>query len=170
MGQTSAFHQAKQDGNLSDAQILDYADDLVDLFLTFVRREDISGDVLDVKRLPAKKMTLISAFRLAIATEPNPQVRQGLVAAGLLLAHFQENIGERMSLHPVGYEGMLPAAEVEALMSQNRRYIEKFDAAFALIAQDLDHIQAMFDRSLEIAASRRADYHPHAAAMASKHH
>lgn len=84
----------------SDTEILAKAHDIVQIFLTFLRLERPGNDILDARCLPASKSSLISAFRLVIATEARCDVREALLSAGHVLAQFQNRVGTRISVTP----------------------------------------------------------------------
>ena len=84
----------------SDAQLLQAAHHLVDVYLMYLREHETGSDLYDTRELPASKGSLINAFRVVIATESRSGVRALLVKAGMTLAHFQDNIGQRMSFAP----------------------------------------------------------------------
>ncbi|OJU84926.1 hypothetical protein JQ506_25550 (plasmid) [Shinella sp. PSBB067] len=84
----------------SDTDVLAKAHYLVDTFLAFLRLERPQNDILDTDCLPASKPSLISAFRLVIATEPRGEVREALSCAGHVLAQFQNRVGPRICVTP----------------------------------------------------------------------
>ena len=84
----------------SDAQLLQAAHHLVDVYLMYLREHETGSDLYDTCELPASKGSLINAFRVVIATESRSGVRALLVKAGMTLAQFQDNIGPRMSFAP----------------------------------------------------------------------
>ncbi|PWE53614.1 hypothetical protein DEM27_24825 [Metarhizobium album] len=91
---------------MSDADVLEAAGDLVDAFLATVRDQAPGSDILDTDLLPNTKARIENGIRLAIVTEPREQVRRRLVAAGQVLAQFQDDVGSRISLRPaVGDSG-----------------------------------------------------------------
>ncbi len=94
-GSTSA-----NEAEWSDTDILAKAHDIVETFLTFLRLERPKSDILDAGCLPASKASIISAFRLVVATEPRDEVRETLLSAGHVLAQFQDGIGPRISVTP----------------------------------------------------------------------
>jgi len=84
----------------SDTEILATAHELVQTFLTLLRLERPRNDILDARCLPASKSSLISAFRLVIATEARGDVREALSSAGHILAQFQDRVGTRIPVTP----------------------------------------------------------------------
>lgn len=87
---------------LSDAEVLVAAADLVHDFMELAADLSIGEDVLDVSVLPVSRKTLENAFRLEIATSATPGRRRHLIQVGTLLAHFQPDVGHRVSLSPAG--------------------------------------------------------------------
>ncbi|TDK35054.1 hypothetical protein E2F50_12350 [Rhizobium deserti] len=85
----------------SDAQILEAAHRLVELYLVYLREHETGNDIFDTRELPTSKDALVNAFRVVIATENRPNVRALLVKAGMTLAQFQDNIGEPLPVRPV---------------------------------------------------------------------
>lgn len=101
---TAYFHKTSKTEQLSNAEVLALAHELVGLFLEFLRCEDLGSDILDVRALPAGKSSLKNAFRLVIATEPREESRRRLMDAGCKLAQFQEHVGSRIRISPSGTE------------------------------------------------------------------
>lgn len=99
---TAYFHKTSQTEQLSNAEVLALAHELVGLFLEFLRCEELGSDILDVRALPAGKSSLKNAFRLVIATEPREENRRQLMEAGCKLAQFQEHVGRRIRISPSG--------------------------------------------------------------------
>jgi len=161
MIRTSETNNAKtRSRSLSDAEVLDKAEVLVEKFLMFLRANAVGRDVFDTNALPASKTTLINAFRLVIATEPRWTYREQLLKAGMTLAHFQEDVGPRMSLLPSDQNSVVSDRELEELMDAHRDYIRKFDAAFAKMEFDKLTLMTAFKRSLSIAERREQNFHP----------
>lgn len=144
----------------SDAEVLDKAEALVEKFLVFLRANAIGRDAFDTNALPVAKTTLINAFRLVIATEPRQNYRAQLLKAGMTLAHFQDDVGPRMSLLPVSSSDVASDVEIEELMESHRDYILKFDATFAKVEFNKLALMETFKRSLDIAERREQRFHP----------
>lgn len=88
-------------GSLSDVDVLEAANDLVEDFLDLAAHLCVGQDFLDIGALPTSKRTLENAFRLEIATSMHCAHRRRLIQAGTLLAQFQPGVGRRISLSPV---------------------------------------------------------------------
>ncbi|WP_439632282.1 hypothetical protein [Shinella sp.] len=75
---TRAFRQPSAlNTEWSDTNVLANAHDLIEIFLTFPERP--RNNILDARCLPARKSSLMSAFGLAIVTEPRgEEVRDAL--------------------------------------------------------------------------------------------
>ncbi len=131
---------------MSDADVLEAAGDLVDAFLTTIRDQVPGGYILDTDLLPNSKTRTENGFRLAIVTEPRQHVRRRLVAAGKVLAQFQDDVGSRISLKPAidgsghGLFGGLSSRHLERLLAST----------------EMDHIRlsAMFEHADEVATRR----------------
>ncbi len=142
------------DALLSDAEILDQAELLVDDFLAFMRREEIWNDILDVNTLPTSKTTLVNAFRLVIATELRPDYRRQLARAGLMLARFHRDIGPRMSLIPVCPNDTPWHTTPDMTVEEQQAYLDRFDSAYALVTSDLKRLGGLFEASIDLATRR----------------
>lgn len=145
---------------LSDAEVLDRAEALVEKFLIFLRSNAVGRDVFDTNALPVAKTTLINAFLLVIATEPRRNYREQLLRAGMTLAHFQDDVGPPMSLMPSTADDVVSDVELEELMESHRDYILKFDLTFAKVEFDKLTLMETFQRSLSIAERREQSFHP----------
>jgi len=141
----------------SDADVLSEARDLVDQFLLYLKYADIVLDIIDLDDLPFRKPLLINAVRLLIATEPSAISRQQLRKVGLILASFQENIGERMSMRPLPVENRVSEGEVQAMMTKHRQLIMRFDRAFAAMATERLRLDELFQLSIKIAERRESN-------------
>jgi hypothetical protein len=144
---------------ISEAAMLDRAEDIVDDFLLLLRRESAWNDIFDVKVLSVPKATLVSAFMRVIEAESRPEYRRTLAKAGIMLSRFQEGIGARMSLLPVTIDESAAEPEAEETMSRHREYIERFDRAYAMIEPDAHQLAALFERSMAIALRREREFH-----------
>ncbi|WP_438750233.1 hypothetical protein [Pararhizobium sp. O133] len=153
MAQAHPF-DTSSNASLSDAEVLDQAEVLVDEFLAFIRREEIWNDILDVNTLPVSKSTLVNAFRLVIATESRPAYRRQLAKAGLMLARFHRDVGPRMSLIPVRPDETSCHAKPEMNVKEQQAYLDRFDAAYSLVGPDLKRLGGMFEASMQMAAKR----------------
>jgi hypothetical protein len=83
----------------NDAETLEAAHRLVDLYLIHLREHDTGGNLFfEAHDLPDTKDAIIGAFRVVIATESRHDVRIMMMKAGMTLAQFQENAvaGHRM--------------------------------------------------------------------------
>lgn len=131
---------------MSDADVLEAAGDLVEALLTTIRDQIPGSDILDTDLLPNSKARIENGFRLAIITEPREHVRRRLVAAGKVLAQFQDNVGSRISLKPSvdgGGQGLFGAL--------SSRHLERLVASM-----EMDHIRlsAMLEHADEVASRR----------------
>lgn len=131
---------------MSDADVLEAAGDLVDAFLMTIRDQVPGNDILDTDLLPNSKTRIENGFRLAIVTEPREHVRRRLVAAGKVLAQFQDDVGSRISLKPAinggghGLFGALPSRHLERLL--------------ASMEMDSIRLRAIFENADEVATRR----------------
>lgn len=130
----------------TDAQLLQAAHHLVDVYLVYLREHETGSDLFDTSELPASKGSLINAFRVVIATENRSGVRALLVKAGMTLAQFQENIGPRMSVRP---------ADVKQKPGDWRRpepsQLRRFDHALMRHGEDRTKLVRMFRHAADIA-------------------
>lgn len=134
----------------SDAQLLDAAHRLVDVYLVYLREHETGSDVFDTRELPASKEALLNAFRVVIATESRPGVRKLLVKAGMTLAQFQDDIGPRMSLQPVQtrakfYDGHRPPQPVQ---------VRRFDEALTRLGEERIRLSRIFQHASDIAENK----------------
>lgn len=127
-------------GAMSDAQVLEAAGDLVDAFLSLMRDLYPGHDILDADLLPSSKALIENGVRLAIVTEPRAEIRRQLVAAGKVLAQFQEGVGSRIVLTtaqaaPKMRGGVLPSQHIDrflaAMEADCQRLSDLFEAADA---------------------------------------
>lgn len=153
MAQAHPF-RSSGDALLSDAEILDQAEFLVDDFLAFIRREEIWNDILDVDTLPASKTTLVNAFRLVIATELRQDYRRQLAKAGLMLARFHRDVGPRISLVPVRPDDASPCAAPDMSVEEQQAYLDRFDRAYSLMDSDMKRLGGLFEASIDLATKR----------------
>ncbi|WP_439632201.1 hypothetical protein [Shinella sp.] len=129
----------------SDTEILAKAHDLVETFLTFLRLERPKNDILDARCLPASKSSLISAFRLVIATEPRGDVRRALSSAGHTLAQFQDRVGMRISVSPAC------AANVDPTHTTAANLLEE---VLRQVDEDTRRLRDLLGKASSIAESR----------------
>lgn len=129
----------------TDAQLLQAAHHLVDVYLVYLREHETGSDLFDTCELPASKGSLINAFRVVIATESRSGVRALLVRAGMTLAQFQENIGPRMSVTPAKTKP--DGRQWRPDPSQIRR----FDQALLRHGEDRTRLVRMFRHATDIA-------------------
>ncbi len=134
----------------TDAQLLQAAHHLVDVYLMYLREHATGSDLFDTCELPASKGSLINAFRVVIATESRPGVRALLVKAGVTLAQFQENIGPRMSVTPVDVK-QRPS---DGRWQPNQNQIRRFDHALMRLGEDRTRLAQMFRQAVDIAEDR----------------
>ncbi|AYD05205.1 hypothetical protein NCHU2750_58370 (plasmid) [Neorhizobium sp. NCHU2750] len=143
---TSKARLYRENEFMSDADLLEAAGGLVDAFLTTIRDQAPGSDILDTGLLPNSKTRIENGFRLSIVTEPRLNVRRRLVAAGKVLAQFQDDVGSRISLKPAidgGGDGLFGA--------MSSRHLERL-----LALMEIDHIRlsAMFEHADEVANRR----------------
>ncbi len=131
----------------TDAQLLQAAHHLVDVYLVYLREHETGSDLFDTSELPASKGSLINAFRVVIATENRSGVRALLVKAGMTLAQFQENIGPRMSVRPADVKQKPGDWHRRPEPSQLRR----FDHALMRHGEDRTKLVRMFRHAADIA-------------------
>jgi hypothetical protein len=137
----------------TDAQLLQAAHHLVDLFLIHMREHDMGTDLFDTEELPASKEALINAFRVVIATESRTGVRALLVKAGMTLAQFQDNIGARMSVKPItGSFGS--NARSDRLRKPAASDLRRFDHALMRLGEDRTRLVQVFQQATEIAEDK----------------
>lgn len=122
---------------MTDAEILEAAADLVDDFMPLAEELQVGLDILDEGTLPASRQSFESGFRLAIATTMQPSRRGRLVAAGMLLAQFQPNVGRRISLSPAPCAGAIEEGQtlfgacVHELMNRAEHDRARLEGLFA---------------------------------------
>ncbi len=131
----------------SDAQLLQAAHHLVDVYLMYLREHETGSDLYDTSELPASKGSLINAFRVVIATESRSGVRALLVKAGMTLAQFQDNIGQRMSFSPAK-----PAQKPsDGRWRPDPGQIRKLDRALMRHGEDRTRLVRIFGLAADIA-------------------
>ncbi|AYC99726.1 hypothetical protein [Neorhizobium sp. NCHU2750] len=139
----------------TDAQLLQAAHHLVDLFLIHIREHEMGGDLFDTEELPVGKEALINAFRVVIATESRPGVRALLVKAGMRLAQFQDNVGPRISVRPAIHGFRAQAGQTQAGNAGSRRpaasELRRFDKALMQLGKDQNRLVHIFRHASEIA-------------------
>jgi len=145
---TSYEYPVRNAAHLSDSEILAEAHELVEVFLEFVRTEQINNDILDIRMLPVSKASIENAFRLVIATEPRTHTRRRLATAGLMLARFQANVGIRMSITPAPQPG---GHQTNARTDSG---YDRFDEALMNMARDTGKLQKIFANAEAIAERR----------------
>lgn len=141
----------------TDAQLLQAAHHLVDIFLVYLREHDTGSDLFDTEELPAAKEGLINAFRVVIATESRPGVRALLIKAGMALAQFQENIGPRMSVRSV--ERQNTGATHNRYRREAPRHpgdgaLRRFDRALMRLGEDRTRLVQVFRQAADIAEDK----------------
>ena len=88
-------------GSQTDAEVLEGAHRLVELYLAYLREHETGIAIFDTRELPSSKEGIVTAFRVVIATENRAEIRASLVKAGMTLAHFHDNIGEPLTVMPL---------------------------------------------------------------------
>jgi hypothetical protein len=131
----------------TDAQLLQTAHRLVDIYLVYLREHETGSDLFDTRELPVSKGSLINAFRVVIATESRSGVRALLVKAGMTLAQFQENIGPRMSFKPASSNDKARDGRWRPDPGQIRR----FDHALMRHGEERTRLVRMFRHAADIA-------------------
>lgn len=139
----------------TDAQLLQAAHHLVDIFLIHLREHEMGGDLFDTEELPADKEALINAFRVVIATESRAGVRSLLVKAGMRLAQFQDNVGPRISVRPAVRSFGPDKDQTQADTTGSRRSaahdLYRFDKALKRLGKDQNRLVQIFRNASEIA-------------------
>lgn len=128
-----------EDDFMSDADVLEAAGELVEAFLSAIRDQVPRHDILDTDLLPSSKDSMVNGFRLVIVTESRENVRRRLVAAGKVLAQFQDDVGARIVLRPASENskqataGSAAALHIEQLLisleMDQKRLAELFEDA-----------------------------------------
>jgi hypothetical protein len=113
----------------SAADRLAAANELVNAYLYFVKDADIGNDFVDEIELPYAKPILIDAFRHAIAAETQSDIRTLLIKAGMTLAQYHNNLGERIRVRPVTRSG-------RAQLSRNRGWEKRFEKMLIAAADE----------------------------------
>lgn len=132
----------------TDAQLLQAAHHLVDIFLLYMRQHEMGSDLYDTDELPASKEALVNAFRVVIATENRPGVRALLVKAGMSLAQFQDDVGARMSLRPVAVSSNVHDNGTGRPANGD---IRRFDRVLMRHGEDRNRLSQIFRTAVEIA-------------------
>jgi hypothetical protein len=151
-GTTFSTDRASQ---LTDAEVLLEARNLVEQYVDYLHDNPIGNDIVDVSDLPCPRDTLVTCFRLMIATEYRQEVREHLMSAGLTLSQFQEDIGERMSLEPIEPENAATLEQLRALTLRYRHYLEKFDVAYRAIAPERARLEALYRHAMAMACAKQ---------------
>jgi hypothetical protein len=135
----------------SDAQILEAAHRLVELYLVYLREHETGNDIFDTRELPTSKEDLVNAFRVVIATENRPNVRALLVKAGMTLAQFQDNIGEPLPVRPVAdLNGRRQSANGRIETAR----VRKFDRVLIRLGEERVRLGDIFQSALRIAEKK----------------
>jgi hypothetical protein len=135
----------------TDAEILEAAHRLVELYLVYLREHDTGNDLFDTRDLPASKAFLVNAFGVVIATENRPGMRAHLVESGLTLAQFQDNIGEPVKVTPIPQiNGRRGFRNSRVNIAQMR----KFDRALLRVGEERVRLGNMFQNALRIAEKK----------------
>lgn len=145
----------------TDAQLLQAAHRLVEIYLMHLRQNQTGSDVHDTRELPASKDALVNAFRIVIATEARPNVRSLLLRAGLTLAQFQDDVGMPLTIRPAAK----PAHEQDADQRATARpsdsasscdtgKIRQFDRALLRLSEDRTRLGDVFQEAVRIAEKR----------------
>jgi hypothetical protein len=134
----------------NDAEVLQAAHQLVELYLLFLREQGPGHDLFDTRELPASKEALVNAFRVVIATEHRPNVRALLVKAGMTLAQFQENIGDPLTLKPLPATSRRQAASGRIDIAR----IRKFDRALLRLGEERVRLSHVFQNAARIAEGK----------------
>lgn len=143
----------------TDAELLHRAKSIVDDFVEYLANQPIGMDVVDASELPHSRKMLVNAFRLLIATELRPKIRERLRTVGATLAQFQDDIGQRMCLRPAEDGGGVPSdAELERLIKEHRHQLAKFDRAFKAVDPERNRLDALFRKSMHIAERRQWEH------------
>ena len=87
------------------ADELQRAQDFVEVFLQFVKENDVGNDLIDEIELPLPRRFLERAFCIVIAAERQPDVRTLLMKAGISLAQYRSGLGHRLRLRPCLLDG-----------------------------------------------------------------
>lgn len=135
-------------GSLSDADVLEAANELVEDFLELAAHLSVGPDFLDICTLPTCKQTLENAFRLEIATSMRRAHRRRLIQAGTLLAQFQPDVGRRISLSPV--------AKPSGQRSEDVMFVTKVEKILAQAQADRERLSELFEYADSVARRRYA--------------
>ncbi len=138
----------------SDVEVLAAAYDIVSIMREFLNGESPGQDIVDEAELPYPRETIVSAFRLAIATEPRRDIRQELLIIGCVLAQYQQDVGARISITPA-----------KDVTKQNEHEAERFtnlNRLFTQVSRDGGVLRTLFARASQIAEGKfeRTRFHP----------
>lgn len=133
---------------LSDAEVLEAANDLVEDFLELATHLCVGQDFLDISALLTSKQTLENAFRLEIATSMQSARRRRLIQAGTLLAEFQPDVGRRISLSP--------AASPPGQRSEDVMFVTKVEKILTQAQADRQRLSDLFEYADSVARRRYA--------------
>ncbi|OCJ08013.1 hypothetical protein A6U87_12220 [Rhizobium sp. AC44/96] len=138
---TSVYYQPDFDYR-ADAEVLNTAHQLVDLYLCFVKDSDVGGDLVDEIELPLEKATFVEAFRLLIAAELRADVRSLLIRAGMTLAQYHRGLGSRIRMRALTPQGRPSFSRLHG--SGARRRLEK---TLVASAEERIRLEQVFERA-----------------------
>lgn len=110
----------------NDAETLEAAHRLVEIYLIYLREHETAGGMIDANDLPAAKEAIVNAFRVVIATESRAPVRTMMMDAGMTLARVRETMT-----------------------------ISRTDPASASLSGERDRLEAIFRHAMTMAESRK---------------
>ncbi|EYR78158.1 hypothetical protein [Shinella sp. DD12] len=150
---TIRYRDSSRTAKPTDAEVLDAAYRIVSSIRGFFTTDPPGQDIIDVAVLPFAKSTIVSAFRLVIATEPRAKLRGNLAIEGSLLAQYQRDVGARILITPV--------RATDEGVPNKQQFQSHLDQLFDRIAIDKRNLDGLFRRACLIAEDKfeRAQFH-----------
>lgn len=150
---TIGYRDSSRTAEPTDAEVLDAAYRIVSSIREFFITDPPGQDIIDVAALPFAKSTIVSAFRLVIATEPRAALRGNLAIEGSLLAQYQRDVGARILITPV--------RTTDEDVPHKQQFQLHLDQLFDRIAIDRRNLDGLFRRACLIAEQKfeKAQFH-----------
>ncbi|MCA0340084.1 MAG: hypothetical protein LCH99_10160 [Proteobacteria bacterium] len=150
---TIRYRDSSRTAKPTDAEVLDAAYRIVSSIRGFFTTDPPGQDIIDVAALPFAKSTIVSAFRLVIATEPRAELRENLAIEGSLLAQYQRDVGARILITPV--------KTTDEDVPHEQQFQSHLDQLFDRIAIDKRNLDGLFRRACLIAEDKfeKAQFH-----------
>ncbi|MBC2806981.1 hypothetical protein C3Y94_028020 [Rhizobium ruizarguesonis] len=139
----------------ADQEMYAEARNAVGWFSDYLGDDAIIGEIRDERVLAAPKSALVNAFRIVLVMEDDEEMREHILQTGLLLSHFQSDIGA----HPLR---MLPVQSVEGidperlsdLIHSHKGEHDRFLAMYPKVQADMHEMAEKYQQSIDAAVLR----------------